>query len=263
MGDHTGEMLVLTATAAGAVDAITDEVRLGARGDNAPSLLNRIGYFSGGFSNDGHECRTTSFLSSTRTLSFSPAADNIVDEGDEMELWSIADRAGDVGSIHRLINESIRNVSGLSGAEVYDTATTFNWRSPQIDIPTGWSHLGGIDWTDRYGMVSEIRERDVLVRPSLRTVEIKGRGSALSNGRSVTLWGHLRSTALTDDTDETGVDGEWIVESVIGIMALAQSWKATDGGAAAERRANFWASRSADYRRKVGIARRGWSVPLP
>jgi hypothetical protein len=258
IGDRTGDFTLCTATDAGSTVAFTDVVRFGDRGTNAPSLLNRIGYFA----DLDTEVRTAAFNATTRALTFAPALDSATQEGDELELWSIADRLGSISAIHRLINDAIRAVADLAGDEAYDTASTFNWREPELSIPTTWSELGGVEWTDFNQLPNDIRRTDAKVRFGRRTVALTGRGGALANGRSVSVWGYERALPLDADDDETAVDPEWIVDTVASAMALAQSWRSSDR-AAEERRANFWASQATTLRRKVGPPRRGWGIALP
>ena len=264
IGDKTGEMTVLEATAnAASSTTFIDAVRLGERGDNAPSLVNRIGYFSGGTeANLGHEVRTTAFQSSTRTLSFTPAAPASPVVGDELELWSIADRVGSIGAIHRMVNDAIRSVRDIVGTETYASAATFNAYAPTISVPADISEVGGVIWTDTRGYEHDVPRGDVILRGgSRRTLELRNRARRFANGRSVVVWGFSRAGSLSDDDDETEVDPEWLVESVASAMRLAQSWKSTDS-ARDERLANFWAARADVYRRKVGPQRRGWGLAV-
>ncbi len=265
IGDKTGDMMVLEGTdIAPSTATFTDVVRLGDRGDNAPSLVNRIGYFSGGTAgNLGHECRTTAFQSNIRTLSFTPAAAASPLVGDELELWSIADRVGSVGTIHRLINDAIRSVQDIVGEEVYGTAAAFDAYNPTIAIPIAMYEVGGLIWTDTRGYDHDVVQDNVLVRGGTRrTIEIRKRGRRLTHGRSVILWGYERAAPLDADAAETNVDAEWLVESVAAVMSLATAWRTGVDNAASERRANFWASRADMYRRKVGNQRRGWGLTV-
>jgi hypothetical protein len=265
VGRKTGDLTLLVATHdAASTDTFRDTVHLGDRGDNAPSLLNRIGYFSGGTAaNLGHEARIQSFTSSSRTLTFTPAATSTPVIGDTLELWSIADRVGGISDLHGHINDAIRAVRNVVGVEVYDDTAVYRpSTSATIAIPDGWQELGGIEWADRQGNLYDVPKSQVLVRLGRRTVEIKGRALSLAANRPVTLWGYDRAALLEADDDETTVDFEWLVETVASALSLAPSWKATDR-AAEERRANFWAARAGDFRRKVGAQRRGFGISLP
>jgi hypothetical protein len=264
IGDKTGDLLVLEATEdAASVRTFTDAVRMGERGDNAPSIMGRIGYFSGGTeANLGHEVRITAFQSNVQTLSFRPDAPSAPVEGDELELWSISDRVGGIGALHRMVNDAIRAVRDIVGTETYATAETFSAYNPYITVPDTFFEIGGVEWADTRGYRADIRKDHTVIRGGQRTLELTKRARWMANGRTIQIWGYERAAALTDDDDETDVDAEWIVESVAAEMALAQSWKATDR-AAEERRANFWASRADLYRRKVGVQRRGWGLRVP
>lgn len=263
VGDVTGDMLLLTATSAGSTSTFADTARLADRGDRAPSIVNRLLYFSEGTAaNIGHEAAVTDFASSTRTLTFQPAASSAVAQGDKAELWSVAERVGSIGTIHRLINYAIKQVEDVAGLEEYNTAATFDARTGLLTIPSTWAEVGGAEWTDGSGYVSEIRTRWLRVRPAGRKLEIVGHGAAQANRRSVRLYGYPRCLPLAAETDSTPVDADWIVESVAEALTLAPSWRASDP-AAAERRANYWSAKAQLYKREVMSARRGLHVSLP
>lgn len=264
VGDRLGDMVLLEATSvSGSADTFTDVVRLADRGDNAPSIITKIAYFAGTASQDAHEARITEFDSSSRTLTFDPAADFTPATGQEMELWSVSARVGSISTIHRLLNDGIRAVSREAGPEVYDDAQTFRARSPYLEIPTSWVEFGGADWVDSRGYTHEIPESMIVVRPGAGAVEIRGIPAGRANNRSIQLWGYDEATALAADTDTTTVDPEWLVESVLAALSLAASARASDiRGPAEERRAQFWATQAMQYRRNVAGARRGMGVTL-
>ena len=76
IGVKTGDCYVLRATATSAnASSFIDTVRLTDRGDNAPSVVGKILYFSNGTAtNLQHEARVTDFAGATQTITFSPAA---------------------------------------------------------------------------------------------------------------------------------------------------------------------------------------------
>jgi len=264
IGNRTGDLVILSNEGSAHEAEIIDSVHLGDRGNNAPSLMNRIVYFSGGtVANLGHEARSISFDANRRALGFAPAAPAIPAVGDTVELWTIADRAGGITTLHDLINDAIRAAGTAVGSEVYDNSgtTTFRAHSPVIAIPEWMVEVGGVEWVDRLGYSYEIPKTHATVRPGRRTVQIDKRSRYLADGRSVTLWGYSQNATLDTDDATTDVDFEWLVTTVAGAVALAQSWKATDR-AAEERRAAFWDTKTVELRRKVGAQRRGWGIRL-
>ncbi len=263
IGDVTGDMHLLVATSTGTTTTFADTARLADRGDRAPSVVNRLLYFSAGTAlNIGHEAAVTDFTSSTRTLTFSPAATSAVASGDTVELWSTTERIGSISAIHRLINYAITQVEDMAGLEEYATAATFDARTGTLTIPATWAEVGGVEWTNGSGYVDEIRNRHLRVRPAGRLLVIQGQGAGQAHRRSVRLYGYPRCLPLTTESGSTPVDAAWIVESVAEALTLAPSWRASDP-AAAERRANFWAARAQMYKREVMSARRGLHVSLP
>lgn len=272
IGDRLGDLLVIKATAASAdAGSFTDAVTFGDRGDNAASIVNKILYFAGTTTaaNIGHEARVTGFTTSTRTLTFAPEAPAIPDEEDEVELWNVTERIGSIDTLHRLINDAIRAVSRDVGTEVWDTAQTFRATTAgaTLDIPSTWVEFGGADWYTARGFARPIPSQYLRVLPGQRTVEITGRPAWRANNRSVKLWGYPLAGPLTADTgngSETEVDSEWLIETVLGYIALAASARASDvRGPSEERRANFWATQAQLYRRSVAAPRRGMGVSLP
>jgi hypothetical protein len=264
IGDVTGDVLVCTVTGAATVSTFADTAHLTDRGDRAPSIVNRIVYLSddGDVLNAGHVAAVTDFTSSTRTITFSPDAPATLAVGDVVELWSVAERIGSIGAIHRLINYAIDQVKDMAGLEEYADAATFDARTGLLTIPDAWAEVGGAEYTESTGYVREIKTRWLKPRPAGRKLEIVGRGAAQAHRRSVRLYGYPRMTALEYEDDTTDVDQAWIVNSVAQYLTLAPSWRASDP-AAAERRANFWATQSMLYKREVMSARRGLHVSLP
>lgn len=264
VGIKTGDVLMLTATAASAnTSSFQDATRLAERGDSAPSVVGKLLYFSDGTAtNLQHEARVTAFTSADKTLTFDPAATDIPQQGDTAELWSVAERIGTISHIHKLINYAIDAVKDMVGTEVYADAQTYDARTNSLTIPATWAEFGGAEWLHPRGLRYDVRARFITVQPGLRTVRLTGRGASLANRRSVYLYGYERALPLVDEDDETPVDAEWIVESVAEALTLGRSWASADP-AAAERRANFWSTKAALYRRNVNAARRGLGISLP
>lgn len=261
LGDRLGDMVVLTATHASA-DGSTfrDVVRLADRGDNAPSLVGKIAYLTG----QGHEARITGFESATRTLTLDPAAPAAPEVGDDLELWSVAERIGSISTLHRLLNDGIRHVADQVGTEVWAEAETFCARPGVLAIPAGWVEIGGATWVDRQGYSHDIPASAIRVQPGTRQLRIIGRPAWRADHHAIQMWGYARAEPLESDDDETVVDPEWLVEAVLSWVALAASARASDVRAPGEeRRGNFWATQAALYRRTVAAPRRGLGITLP
>lgn len=262
-GTTAGEVLVLTATDVGSASAFIDEVHLTDREDNAPSLVNRIGYFSGGTAgNLGREVRITAFNKATKALTFLPTVDETPQPGDQLELWSNWQRFGGIDAIHLLINEGIRCVETFTGPQVYDSPQAFTWSSPEIAIPITWCEFGGADRRDRYGLWKTIPPAQLQVRKGLRTVQIRGRGRDLARASSIRLWGYEPAPFLSADDEETDVDAEWLIKTVSSALRLGLSWRSSDRPAE-ERLADFWDGKATELRRKLGFSRPGMGVSLP
>lgn len=262
-GITAGEVLVLTATDAGSTSAFIDVTHLIDREENAPSLVNRIGYFSGGTADNlGHEVRITGFNKATKALTFEPGVPVTTQPGDQMELWSNWQRFGGIEAIHALIREGIRAVETFTGPQVYGSAQSFSWSAPEIAIPSTWCEFGGADRRDRYGLWKAIPPAQLNVRKGLRTVEVRGKGRDLARSSSIRLWGYEPAPFLETDDDETDVDAEWLIKTVASAMRLGLSWRSSDRPAE-ERLADFWDSKATDLRRKLGFSRPGMGMSLP
>lgn len=264
VGTILGDATVLSATAAGSTDTFTDARHLVNRGDNAPSLMDRLLYFSGGPTTDnyGHEARITGFVAATSTLSFDPDAPSATTTGDEVEVWSNWSRWGGIAAIHQLINEGIRSVENIAGPQVWDTEQLFSRDSPELTIPSTWCEFGGVERQDQRGRWIPINEQWYRVREGLGTIELHGRAALNANNYSVRMYGYERCEPFgTDPTETTPVDPMWLAESVAQVMRLASSWRSSDRQAE-ERTAQFWAAAAADYRRKIGTMRTGMGKRL-
>lgn len=265
VGDKTGDLLLLRATHVSAdTTSFRDVVRLSDRGDRAPSIVNRLLYFSeGSASNLRHEASVTDYASALRTLTYDPASTVPPQVDDTAEIWSVNERIGSISALHRLINYAIDQVKDIAGEEVYADAQAYQTRTNTLTIPATWAEFGGAEYLSRDNLRREtLRSAHISVQPGLRTVRLRGRGGGLANRRSVYLFGYARCLPLILETDETPVNAEWIVESVAEALTLARSWASADP-AAAERRASFWSARAAAYRRSVMSARRGLGIGLP
>ncbi len=262
VGDRRGDLLLLTATEDAEDNvSLTDKVRLGDRGDNAPTINGRILYFAGTESTPAHTARVTSFATSSRTITFLPAAPSPVVEGQEVELYLLADHLGSIDTIHRLLNAGIRAVERHAEAEVVADPQTWNMRGGTLTVPESWVEFGGADWNDLDGTSNVLPVTRLRVNPATRTVTITGAPASRANGRSVTLWGYPVAEQLTSDTQETNVDAEWLVEGVLSQLAVGGSWKSGDSPRE-ERRGNFWATQALTYRRSIAAPRRGLRIAL-
>ena len=264
VGDKTGDHLLLRATHVSAdTTSFRDVVRLSDRGDRAPSIVNRLLYFSEGSApNLQHEAAVTDYASTLRTLTYDPATTVPPQVDDTAEIWSVNERIGSISALHRLINYAIDQVKDIAGEEVYADAQSYQARTNTLTIPSTWAEFGGAEYLTSDNRRETLRSAHISVQPGLRTVRLRGRGGGLANRRNVYLFGYARCLPLTLETDETPVNAEWIVESVAEALTLARSWASADP-AAAERRASFWSARAAAYRRSVMSARRGLGIGLP
>jgi hypothetical protein len=266
VGDTTGDVLVCVAThASEQLSTFRDTTHLANRENRSSTLIHRIIYFSYGTADNlGHEAAITDYTGgTTRTLVFTPDAPALPQVDDEAELWSQSERVQSIGHLNRLINYAIAQVADMAEAEEFASDATYDQRTQTLSIPSTWAEYGGAQWLAPDGTIKAVPSKYQNVIPGQRLVRIWGAPSYRANRRTMQLFGYPRSSALTTEDSETNVDAEWIVESVSQIITLAASPSGSDGGAGGERRANFWAARSALYRRNIAAPRRGLRIPLP
>ena len=233
--DRLGDGIVLKATHVSASpDTFRDTINLGDRGDNAPSLLNKIAYLTlAAAPTTGYEARITGYDSSDRILTFTPDAGSTLQVDDEMELWSVTERVGSIATVHRLLNDGIRAVGDEVGTET--------WTMPRRSAPAPRKSLSQRRGLNTAGRPSSTAGAPtVTCRPTTTTSwraqdcgpwSCAGRSATRANNRSVRIWGYARPSEMTADSGangETTVNPEWLVESVLGWIALAASARASD-----------------------------------
>lgn len=259
IGRLWGDLLLCAATANGSTTTLVDTLNL-YRNDN--ELKGRHVYFSGGTSgNLGQSARITGNTQSTSTITFT-AVPSATATGDEAEIWNTRNIGATVQEVHDQINFCLGSVADLFVTAASSSLGTFDFDSPVLDLPADWRFFAGLDWQDTLGLWHPVKPADWRLDKANRTVELLNRPRSLASGQSVRARGYTVPALLTSDSDTTGVNAEWLAYQASANLALAIAPRSLDGGAALERRAQYWQN-LADQRRSLnGIRPSGTYIRL-
>ena len=208
-------MLLCVATSAGTTTTLIDNAQLNTENN---SLLNRVGYFSGGTANNlGKTVRVTGNTKSSQTVTFTPAVPSATATDDELELWNQRDEGVTPKDVNDLINDAIADVAELGAVSALSSEETFDYNDPLIVVNAAWEAVTAVEWEDDDGIWYPVPKADLRVDRYQRQVELIGRARMLADGRQVRVRGANIPTAFTADTGaggETTVDFEWITHAV-------------------------------------------------
>lgn len=257
IGNITGDVLPCTGTSAGTTTTLVDVINLGTENNE---LVGRIGWVASGTAVNLYQTvRVTASTKSATSITFVPALPQSTASGDVIELYNSNDTGITPDAIHRAINRVIESVSNAGVSEVVASASTFDAYSPDLSISGSWRRLIAVDWQDSDGLWHEVDPADLYVDASSRTARLDNMARWLADTNQVRMRGYTAATALTDDTDTTVVDAEWIINEASSQLLLANSEKTRDP-AAARATAQYLRSIADSRRPKVlrPVRSRGW-----
>lgn len=193
------------------------------------SLLYRgaeILFYTG--NNAGERRRVIGFSPASGTLTLSePALPGDTLPGDEAGMFNIKSAPLRMQQIDREINAAIREAHPHTGTRATFAAGTFSQDSPTILIPATMTHVEVLTYDDN-GTVVTIPRATWDGGPGWSAiygsgaVMINGGWIYSANGHNVTMLGRARHPAVKYDTDLIGVDQEWLVEYVTGLLMLSR-----------------------------------------
>lgn len=254
VGRLIGNLIVCTATDDGAADGSTlvDTFHLAVENN---SLLGRQAYVADASAdaNVGVQRRVGGNSKASRSLTFDPPLPARVLAGDVVELYNERGLGPTVDEIHTTINNYIASVRDISLEERVTEGATFNRLSPVIALPADWEFFSGADYRDTWKLWHPVPPADLRVDVPSRTVEIRNRSALIADRKTVRLRGHQAAGQLTQDTDTTGVDGEWLVYQTAAQLMIGVAHRAHDP-AEVERRAQYFQT-LADQRRPKARSR--------
>lgn len=262
IGGLTGDLDILTLTAAGSTTTATDVLNANVETN---SWKGRLGYFSGGTSgNLGRTVRITANDKATQTLTFTPAVVASTASGDTLELYNRDGQGPTIQQIHNAINLCIEFVSKGALTEVISSEVTFDQDAPDLTIPGTWRRLVAVEYqldndAEDWVSVPEAEWTDAVDRVGY-TVRLDGLARAYADTRPIRLRGYTTAGQLAADNDTTLVDTEWLVHAAVSqiLMNLATQEKVPERRAADYRAtAQYFGTSANAFRTKVPSTVRG------
>lgn len=209
VGRTVGDLLLVTATAAGNTTTLTDILNLGTA-DN--SLIGRIGVVTGGTAgNLGRQVRITANTHASGTVTFVPALPQATQTGDQIEFYNERETATGPDTINEAINDAIRDVRGAYRTKVEGDETAWSYDTTAgVEIPEEWNGISGVTAKDWAGLWRPIPWVDITIDTIGRKVFLANRSQWLADGLEVKLIGTTEPSLLTSDTDSTEIDPEYL-----------------------------------------------------
>lgn len=244
VSDLLSDLVVAVATVAGTTTAFTDAYRLSGP---VNAFASREAYFTGGTVANLAQLRYVSASSTAGLLTVAalPAATAV---GDEVELRNTRNQGWSVDAIHRAINTALSDANNGLWARAQDALTTFSATTathttptlfsrsnPYLSIPNPYSHLYSVEYQDSGGYWHEIeaaRESDEpgwRVIPGQRQMQIQGFFATDADTRAIRVLGYKRFAPMTQDTDTTTVNAEWLRYQTAAYLMLQGSERMGDG----------------------------------
>ena len=238
VGELTGDLDLLAATATGSTTTFTDTLNLYLENS---TYAGRFGFFSGGTAGNLYSTvRVTSNDKTTSTLTFTPAVAGSTVASDVLELYNRDGQGPKPEQIHRTINACIEAVSRGVLTEVLSSTATFDMDSPTLAIPATWRRLIAVEFKlqDTPQTWEDLSEAWLTVDRVGYTVRVDGPMRAGIDDYTVRLRGFTSAPALSSDTATTDVDAEWLVHEASSqiLLKLATSER-VDSRRAADYRA--------------------------
>jgi hypothetical protein len=215
LADEFGDLVVLTATANGAVGKTTfvDTERVNT---GTEDLDGREITFTSG-SNDGLSRTITSSVDTTGTLTFAAVTAQTA-TSDTAEVTNKRGRGFLRAEYKRWINRAIDRAAGLAKIEALGTVSgLFSVDDPETTVPAALTEVFKVEWQDSNGFWNEIRKASrwgndgwTAIRGSGK-VRIMGAPARQANGRTLQVWGYARQDTLSADSDTCALDTDWVI----------------------------------------------------
>jgi hypothetical protein len=139
---------------------------------------------------------------------------------------------------------------------------SFSYRSPVVSIPSSikaFAEVAFVDPDSSEVIVIPIMQR--YVDQWARTVTITGDALSYMDGKEIRVLGYARPSILTNDTDESPVDLEWLMYQTASNIAFELARKRMDP-TVNERWGQWWAEQADARRSKVTYPNYGHAIPL-
>lgn len=228
IGRLTGDMLKCTATSAGTQTTLIDAINL-YRGDG--SLEGRVGWFASGTAGNLYSTvRVTGNTRSTTTVTFTPAVASNTAASDVLELWNERGQGYLPADVNSAINDAIALVAEQNTTPDEAEIADFDADDPYLTIPSTWEFFGGVRYQDGDSLWHDIPITPFTVDVDIqnRQLRLKGEIAQQADTRTVRLFGDIASTALTSDTQSTGVNAYWLTHHAAYLLMVGAMRRQTN-----------------------------------
>lgn len=260
IADKLGDLIVLTATAAGSTTTLKDTTNL-YEPDN--HFKGRTAYVvSGTAANVGLIRTVTGSAQGASTVTVTPDLLAVTAIGDVMDLYNERAMGWTVQEIRRAIDRAVIDAYPFwLDAAVVDGTTAFDANVGRQTIPGtgGTPTTPNLEWLNAV----EIKDADGFYHPIPRatrrnnpgyfvnladaSITVGGRWTIDADGQILRYHGHIRPAALTTDASETLIDPEWLVAKAM--SDLLHSGIQRD--VTRERLYNHWVNREEFLRKRL------------
>lgn len=175
----------------------------------------------------GHRARCVSSALNNLTITFSPESPNAINLGDEIQVFGIR-RNLRIQQIDRAIREAQADAFPmyrlLHSADVEDVYLPDE--NPDITLPAEFTHVFSVSYLGLDGNYYDTRPGKPgtggwHLEPG-RKLRITGESRWYANNRTIRVRGYRQEPPLTLDTDETGIDPEWLTVTAALYIRLRQ-----------------------------------------
>ena len=216
---------------------------------------------SGTALNVGQVRRVTANDGTAMTISFNAALPAVVAAGDTVHMYNYRSQGVTIAKVNRAINDALRMVrEDYLIPYVQEVADSFDYTSPLIELHENMKAFAGVDvWeTDHW---EEVAIGDRNVDRWSRTVEIWGLPRELANTKTVRVRGYTYLPLFTDDTTDSIVDFEWVIQQTAANVLFELARRRMDP-TVNERWAQFRQDLADERRSKVQLPSYGYVIPL-
>lgn len=215
LADEFGDLVTLTATAAGNVGGTTmidtENVNTGTEDLDGREIT----FMSG--TNIGLSRTITATTDTTGTITFAAVTGQVA-SGVTAEVTNKRGKGFRRSEYKRWINRAIDAAAGLALIEVLGVIPgTFSQSDGYITIPVALSEVFKVEYEGANDEWSEIKKASRWGNDGwtgLRgegKVRIVGSPAAYANGKTVQVWGYGRQDRLSADSDTCAIDTEWLI----------------------------------------------------
>ncbi|MDQ3223975.1 MAG: hypothetical protein M3Q75_10975, partial [Gemmatimonadota bacterium] len=214
IANQLGDFYPVTTTQAGTTNNMFDTFNLAGETNKFKGM--QVYVTGGTYANIGQITTVTFSDEVSRSISFEPPLPVATVVGDTAELYNFKSRGSTIQQYNQAINTAIMQAREQHAVIPYTetVAGSFLRTAPYISIPEIFTHIASVDALDARGATVRLRAGDMMVDRFSRSIEVHRRGVNSLHGLSLRLRGYVSPALLENDTDETNLDAEWILNEV-------------------------------------------------